>query len=185
MKTLSGLGALAFAIFLAFPLQEILPPVSALHGARILLVPALFCYGAVSLPTTAMLALAVLTGLLSDLSYLHVVGGQVEIGMGWSIVFFVIFGLISNGFQPAFQRGQWWIPAPLGMLATSLFLLLQFGMITLRRGGFEFNEVAAWRILGPGLMAGAVAPFIHLFAIWGGSFFGTPVKRHRVSLAKS
>jgi len=33
-------------------------------------------------------------------------------------------------------------------------------------------------------MAGVVAPFIHLFAIWGGSFFGTPTKRHRVSLAK-
>jgi hypothetical protein len=184
MKALTGLAALSLAIFLAFPIQEMIPPIAAFQGARLLLVPALFCYGAVALPTPAMLALAVFTGLLSDLAYLHVVAGQVEIALGWSIVYFVIFGLLAHGLQPAFQRGHWWIPAPLGMLATSLYLLLQFGMITFRRGGWEFNEVVAWRILGAGLLAGLIAPFLHLLAIWGGSFFEGSPKNRRIGLAK-
>ncbi|MEX1119115.1 MAG: hypothetical protein WEB60_10035 [Terrimicrobiaceae bacterium] len=184
MKTILGLIALFLAIFFAFPIQEMIPPVSALHGARLLLVPALFCYGAVALSTPAMLALAVFTGLFTDLAYLHVVAGQVEIAVGWSIVFFVILGLVANGLQPAFQRGQWWIPIPLTLVVTSLFLLLQFAMISLRREGFFFNEVVVWRILGAGVLSSVVAMVIHPIAMWSGYFIGdSPMGRSTV-LAK-
>jgi hypothetical protein len=161
MRAVLTCVGLAAAIFFAFPVQEMLPPVLHFYGARILLVPALFTYGALAFPMPAMLGLAVLTGLLSDLAYLHVAAGRVEIGLGWSIVYFVIAGLLAGGFRPMFLRGHWWIHIPVAVLATSLFLALQFLMITLRREGFVFNEVAAWRIVGSGLMAGLVSPLIH------------------------
>jgi len=184
MRTLAGLAALFLAIFLAFPVQEMIPAVSALHGARLLLVPALFCYGAVALPAPAMLGLAVFTGLLTDLAYLHVVGGQVEIAVGWSIVFFVIFGLLANGLQPAFKRGHWWIPIPVTLVGTSLFLLMQFAMISLRREGFFFNEVVVWRIIGAGALSAVVAAMIHPLALWSGRFFGESSFGRRTVLAK-
>ncbi len=184
MKTLVGLVALFLAIFLAFPIQEMIPAVSALHGARLLLVPALFFYGAVALPTPLMLALAVFTGLLTDLAYLHVVSGQVEIAVGWSIVFFVILGLLANGLQPAFKRGHWWIPIPVTLVGASLFLMMQFAMISLRREGFYFSEVVVWRVLGAGVLSAAVALVIHPIAIWGGHFIGDSTFGRRTVLAK-
>ncbi len=184
MKTLVGLVVLFLAIFLSFPIQEMIPPIAVLHGARLLLVPALFCYGAVALPTPAMLGLAVFTGLLTDLAYLHVVSGQVEIAVGWSIVFFVILGLVANGLQPAFKRGHWWIPIPVTLVGTSLFLLMQFGMISLRREGFFFNEVVMWRVLGAGFLSAIVALVLHPIAVWSGRFIGDSSFGRRTILAK-
>ena len=66
MKPQVGGLALLVAIFLAFPLQEFIPPLHMMHGARVLLVPMLFCYGALALPTWAGLILAALTGLMHD-----------------------------------------------------------------------------------------------------------------------
>lgn len=159
---------LAAAIFLTFPIQEWIPPLEVFHGARVLLFPALFCYGALALPFAAMIALAVLTGLLNDLYCLSIVSGQVEIAVGWSIAYFVVIGCFVNGFQPAFLRGHWWLTIPLSLLSTSLLLAFQFLMLNFRREGFLVNEVAAWRILGSGLMAGLIAPFIHLAAMGTG-----------------
>lgn len=157
--------ALAVGVFLSFPLQEWIVPLYVFHGARVLFFPALFCYGALVLPFPAMLALAVITGLLNDLYCLSLASGQVEIALGWSIAYFVITGAIVQGFQPAFRRGHWWIAIPLAFAVTSLLLAFQFLMINFRRGGFAFNEVAAWRIIGAGLMGALFSPFIHFAAL--------------------
>lgn len=171
MKGFIGFCALLLAIFLSFPLQEILPPVAGFYGARILFVPMLFCYGALAFPFPAMLLLAIYAGLLTDLAYLHVVSGQVEIAAGWSIVYFVILGMFVHGFQPAYQRGHWWIHVVLSILATSLLLALQFVMISFRREGLAFGEVTAWRIMGSGLIAGICAPLLLLIAGQASAFF--------------
>ena len=161
---------LAIAIFLALIVQEFIPPVQSLYGARVLLVPMLFCYGALLLPSWGMLLLAVFTGLITDLMYLHIVGGQVEIALGWSIFYFVCFGTLSHGLQPAFLRGQWWLHILLAAVGTSLFLALQYVMICLRRQGIVLNEAVFWRIVGPGLMAAAGATVLHVFSILAGIF---------------
>jgi hypothetical protein len=170
MRLAVGSVLFVLAVFFALILQEFIPPVKALHGARVLLVPMIFCYAAMVMPAWLMLLAALFTGFLTDLNYLHVVDGQVEIGLGFSIVFFVLFGLLANGFQPAFRRGHWWLHILLSALGTSVFLLLQFGMITLRREGFFFNELVAWRILGPGLMAAVLSPLLHLLVVQAGQF---------------
>jgi hypothetical protein len=170
MRLLISGVALVVGVFLAFVVQAFIPPVGFLHGGRIVLVPMIFCYAAMVFPTWAMVLAALYTGLLTDLAYLHVVDGRVEIGLGFSIVFFVVFGLLANGFQPAFRRGHWWIHALLAALGTSAFLAAQFLMITFRREGFVVNELVAWRILGPGVVAGLLAPFFHLIVAHASQF---------------
>lgn len=170
MRLAVGSIVLVLAVFFALVIQEFFPPVAMLHGARVLLVPMIFCYAALSMPTWLMVLAAFFTGFLTDLNYLHVVDGQVEIGLGFSIVFFVLFGLLANGFQPAFRRGHWWLHILLSALGTSVFLLLQFAMISFRREGFVFNELVVWRILGPGVIAAILSPVLHLIVVQASQF---------------
>ena len=171
--------ALVIAIFLAFIVQEFIPPLEVFRDARVLFVPMLFCYGALALPFWAMLLLAVYTGLLSDLAYLNVVGGQVEIAVGWSIFFYVLLGMLVHGFEPAFRRGGWWLHPIFSAVLTSLYLALQFVMISFRRSGFEFHDTILWLILAPGVMAALFAPLIHLIAWQGSQFLPADVHRGR------
>ena len=161
MKAAAGALAACVGVFAAFLLQQALPAVHVLHGARFLFVPLVFCYGAMVLPFPAMLLVAFFTGLLSDLMYLNVVGGRVEIALGCSIVFFVIYGCIANGLRPSYLRGHWWPVIPLSVICTWGFLLMQIAMISLRREGFVFDEAILWRLLAPGLLAGLFAPLLH------------------------
>ena len=61
MKLAVAWLSLALAIFLALIIEEFLPPVRFLHGARVFLVPMLFCYGALAMPFWATLLMAVYT----------------------------------------------------------------------------------------------------------------------------
>lgn len=185
MKTAVLTIGLLLAVFLAFPVQEMIPPVNGFLGARLLLVPALALYAGLALPFPAMVLVCAFAGFLSDLAWLHVDAGRVEIGLGWSIVFFVIAGSLAHGFQPAFLRGHWWIHIPLAVLATSLYLGLQFAMISFRREGFVFGEVTLWRIVGGGLLAGVAAPFIHLVAWQAGRFFDDGLPARDSTLTRS
>ena len=95
-KTLIDLAALFLGVILAFIIQDALPPMTDFHSAHVLLVPMVFCFSAMVFPFAAMLVAAFYTGFLSDLMYLHVVGGKVEIPLGSSIIYFVI--LTENWF---------------------------------------------------------------------------------------
>jgi len=161
MKAVAGALAACIGVFAAFLLQQALPAIHVLHGARFLFVPMIFCYAAMALPFPTMLLAAFFTGLLSDLMYLNVVDGRVEIALGCSIVFFVIYGSIANGFRPSYLRGHWWPVIPLSVICTWSFLLMQFAMISLRREGFVFDPAILWRLFAPGLLAGLFAPILH------------------------
>lgn len=162
MKAAIDLLVLFVGVFLAYIVQEALPPMHDIYGAHIVLIPMVFCYAAVVLPFPAMLAGAVFTGFVVDVLNAHVVGGRIEIPAGASIVYFVIFGCLANGFQPAMKGGNILPFALMGGLGTSGLLLMQFLLITWNRGGFVWETAAGWRILAPGCMAALVAPLFHL-----------------------
>jgi len=149
------------AVVMAFPLQEAIPASEIFCGARLLIVPSLVVYAGLALPAVGMLVVGVLGGFLCDLAFLHFELGRVEIGLGWSIVYFVVVGFLASGFQPFFFRGHWWVSIPLSCVAASLYLFLQFLMITFRREDIIFGEVTFWRIVGSGIFASAVAPVVH------------------------
>jgi hypothetical protein len=164
MKVAILTASLLVAIFVALVVQELIPPVDMFLGARVLLVPVVFCYGALVLPFPAMLGLAMFAGLLSDLANLQVIGDSVEISVGWSILVYVAIGSVCQGLRPLVLRGHWEIHAGMSGLATSGILLLQFFAISLRRfdaGGFIYNDVVFWRILGPGVIALLLAPVLY------------------------
>lgn len=165
---LLALGLVVGTFFL-FVLQEFFAPMAMFSGARVNLVPVLFCYGALLLPFPYMLALAVIIGLMSDLATLQVLGSSVEMRLGWSILFFLLVGLICQGLRPLVLRGHWELYTLMSALTASLYIAVQFGMITLRRmeeGGFYFSDVVTWRILGPGIILLVVAPMFWFAVGW-------------------
>lgn len=161
MRTAAGLLAYLAGLLVVLLLEMAVPPIHALQGARLFFVPLIFCYAAMCFPFPAMIASAVLTGLVLDLNYLNAPGGQVEIGLGWSIFYFVSLGCVAQGLQPSMIRGRWWPLIPLAAIGTSGYLLLQFAMISLRREGFVWDTAILWRVLAPGLLAALLAPLLH------------------------
>jgi hypothetical protein len=162
---------LAVAIFVGIIVQEFVPPLAVAEGARLLLTPVFFCYGACFLPYPCMIVLALVAGFLSDFTSLQIVQhtiassdpdaihtyfGTVELSAGWSILLYVAFGSICQGLRALVLRGHWWLPPLMSAATTMVYLALQFGILTMRRfdtGGLFWSEVVAWRIFAPAVLA--------------------------------
>ncbi len=173
---------LFFSVYLALLAQEFIPPVPFLDGARILLVPVLFCYGALWLPFPAMLALALYTGLLSDLALLHVDGDQVEIGLGWSMLFYVFTGCALQLVRPLFLAGRWEVHCLASGATTLLLLLGQYLMVCLRRESFLVDGTVLWQIAGPAFAALFIAvPVCFALGLLPGGAAGMPAREGRMT----
>jgi hypothetical protein len=151
------------AIYVALIAQEYIPPLPFLGGAHLLLVPIIFCFGALWLSFPAMLGFALFTGLLSDLAFLHVLGDRVEIGLGWSMMFYVLVGTALQPLRPLFLEGRWEVHCLASGAVTLLLLFLQYTMVCLRRGSFLFDWTIFWHIAGPALVALLLAPVVYFF----------------------
>lgn len=158
---------LVIGVFLSLVTQEFIPPLAWMDGARVMIVPVVFFYGAMALPYPGMLALAFISGFMVDaVINTHVVDSQVEIALGWSILVYAALGAIMSGFRPLFHRGRWEIHCLASGLFTSVILLAQFLMITIRRGTLVFPTEIWWRIGGPGLVAAMLAPIFFFSLNW-------------------
>ncbi|HWB57871.1 MAG TPA: hypothetical protein VG733_00185 [Chthoniobacteraceae bacterium] len=167
---------LAFVSFVSLIVEEFIPPLAWLGGAHLYIVPVIMFYGAMALPYPGMLGLAFISGLMVDLAEnTHVVDSQVEISLGWSILVYAALGAIMSGFRPLFHRGRWEIHCLLSGLFTSLILLAQYLMITVRRGGFVYTPDIGWRIAGSGVAAALIAPFYFFVLNWVASLVGYDV----------
>lgn len=152
---------LLVTLVLALVLQHFLPSVPTIQ-ARVFLLPIIMFYGAVALPTWGMLALAFAGGLMWDLLHTQFIDGNVEIGVGWSIVLYAVLCAIMSGFRPLFQRGRWEIHCILCGVLTAVIVLAEYLMLSIRRQPvqFVFDEPIWWRIGGAGLTAMFLAPFV-------------------------
>lgn len=137
-----------------------LPHIEWLYNAKIYVVPVLVFYGASALPLPLMLALSFFAGLMLDLTTVQVLGGKVEIAVGWSILLYAFLAGIMHGLRPLFLRGRWEVHCIMTGVCTSLILLAQYLMIAFRRGSIEFTKEAWWQIGGPGLLAMLMAPLV-------------------------
>lgn len=169
------------AVYLALLAQEFLPALPFFANARLLLVPVLFCYGALWLPFPAMLGLALWTGLLNDLLNLHVIGDRVEIGLGWSMLFYVFVGTLLQPLRGLFGAGRWEIHCLASAAVTFILLLGQYAMVCLRRESFYFDGTVAWHIAGPAVAALFLAPLVYFFfQLLPGGPTGRPVRSRRL-----
>lgn len=150
---------LVAALFFSLVGQQFIPALPWFFGARVLLMPIVFFYGALAMPFWAMLILAYLAGFMWDALNVQMIDSGVEISLGWSIVLYAILGAIMNGFRPLFQKGRWEIHCLISGMFTSLLVLAEYLMLSLRRGDFEFSKLVWWRVGGSGVAALFLAPF--------------------------
>ncbi len=150
-------------------LQHFIPPLAFMEGARVILMPLALFYGALALPFGGMLFLAFACGLMQDALNTQTLGtggtgaAPFEIAMGWSVLLYGTLGAIMSGLRPLFQRGRWEIHCLMSALCTSLIVLSEFLMISVRRAALSgapivFTREVWWRIGGPGLIALFLAP---------------------------
>jgi len=161
---------LVSTMFGSLVIQHFIPPLPGpwFEGARILLMPLVMFYGALAMPYPAMLALTFIAGFMWDALNTQIVTlnvdmitqPAVEISLGWSIVLYAVLGSIMNGLRPLFRRGRWEIHCLLSGVFTSLIVLLEYLMITFRRGNPLFPDLIWERVLGAGVMAALLAPII-------------------------
>jgi hypothetical protein len=163
MKDAATCALLLLLVGVALVVQELIPPMEAYAGARLLFVPMLVVYASLSLPFPYMLLVAFLSGWGLDLMQIHFVDNRPEIAVGTTIFYFLAIGSICQGLRILFLRGYWWLFSLMSGISTSALLALQFLLVSFRRfeeGGLEWNSIAAWRIFLPGVVVALLAPFL-------------------------
>lgn len=161
-------------VFVAQVTQLFLPSLDFMDGAHIYIVPVIVFYGAMALPLSFVLALVFFAGLLLDALTVQVIGTRVEIAFGWSIILYAVLAGLMHGLRPLFMRGRWEVHCILSGVCTSIFLLVQYLMISFRRGSIFFTPEVWWQIGGPGLIAMLIAPLVFWSLHWLGRATGSP-----------
>lgn len=166
-------GVIIAGLFLSLVSQHFLGAVPP-WGARVFLMPLVFLYGALSFSPAGMLFLAFISGVMWDLVHAQWVEDTVELGVGWSVMAYAVLGVLMSGLRPLFLRGRWEVHCLFSGLATSVLVLAEYLMISLRREPlrFEFNADIWGRILGAGVVALALSPLVFFALSYVGRLIG-------------
>ena len=131
--------------------ELLIPALPWFYNAHIYIVPVIVFYGAMALPFPLMLALAFFAGVLLDALTVQVIGGKVEISAGSSILLYGVLAGIMHGLRPLFARGRLEVHCILSGVFTSLIVLVQYLMITFRRGSLVLHMKSGGRSADPAL----------------------------------
>lgn len=135
--------------------QQFLPAITGLYGARVLILTLVFLCCSVSVDFAPMLLLAFICGFLWDAQHtLGPQGGDPEIysnpaeslRFGYSIILYAMMGLLMQGIQPLFRRGKWHISSILAGIAIFLYLFSEYLLLNFARGDFTFPPGVFYRI---------------------------------------
>lgn len=154
---------LVVAAYAAAIAPEFLPGMPFFDGAHVILVPVVVCYGLLWLPFPAGLAFALYAGLLGDLAMLHIDGERVEIGLGWSMLFYVLLAAALRLLPGLPGKLRWETHCLVSGASTFLLLAGQYLTVCLRREAFMFNGAVFAHLAGPALAALLLAPLAYLF----------------------
>lgn len=169
-------------LLITFMVQEFIPGLEIAQFATLFL-PAVFFFSAsVASPFSMMLLLAFITGFIWDARHLPGVleslsgaedvfgtGADVELGagshplpFGLSIVLFGMLGTLMQGIRPLFKRGRLELPVLMVGLATFMWLISQYLIITFLRGSLQFPAGVWSKMITDSLLAMLAAPLIFL-----------------------
>ena len=138
-----------FLLLAAFLVQQFVPAFSGLSHARILIVHLVFLCAAVSVATPTMLLLAFVGGILWDahcslapmITDPEVYTQPAEsLRFGYSILLFAGMGFHMQGLNPLFRQGKWHFSALLTGVATFLYLVADYALISFIRGDFVMSR---------------------------------------------
>lgn len=170
-----ALFALVLACFFAsLVVQFLVPPIDALHHAKMILTPVFLSYIALAFEYPFVLAFAFIAGFVWDALTVQFIPRQgslaVEIWLGWSIILYGVVGSLMHGMRPWFQRGKWFVHPMLSGLSASAIVLVEYLMISLQRmeeTHLFFFPGSLWiRVLGHGLICLIAAlPFCLIFSL--------------------
>jgi len=155
--------ALVVAAYLAVVVQDFLPSMPFFAGAHILLLPMVVCYALLWMPFPAALAFALYAGLIGDLASVHLDGDRVEIGLGWSMLYYVLIAAALHLPRRSWAVLRWETHCLVSAGATFFLLVGQYSMVCLRRGNFLFDGSAFAQLAGPALAALLLAPLLYFF----------------------
>jgi len=165
---------LVVSAYAAVVVQEFLPAMPFFANAHVLLLPVVVCYALLWMPFPAALGFALYAGLLGDLAALHVDGDRVEIGLGWSMLYYVLLAAVLR-LQPFFPPEPRWETHCLASGAATFFLLTaQYLMVCLRRQSFVLDGAVFAQLIGPAVAALLIAPLLYFFF---GLFPGSGLRR--------
>jgi cell shape-determining protein MreD len=169
-------------LLLTFMVQEFIPGLEIAQFATLFL-PAVFFFSAsVASPFAVMLLLAFITGFIWDARHLPGVaeslsgaedifgtGADVELGagshplpFGLSIALFGMLGILLQGMRPLFKRGRLELPVLMVGVATFIWLMSQYLIITFLRGSLQFPAGVWSKMITESLLAMLAAPLIFL-----------------------
>jgi len=135
--------------------QQFLPAIGGLFGARILILPLVFLCCSVCVNFASMLVLAFICGFLWDAQ--HTLGAQggdptiytdpVEsLRFGYSIILYAMMGLLMQFIQPLFRKVKWHISSILAGIAIFSYLFTEYLLLNFVRGDFTFPPSVLYRI---------------------------------------
>jgi D-alanyl-lipoteichoic acid acyltransferase DltB (MBOAT superfamily) len=147
---------------LSVVIQDLLPGVPP-SQERVLLLPMLFCFGALALPLVPALFFALATALVQGLALLQVQSGQAEFGMTLPVIFFLAWAIVLQISSEATRGMRWELHAIGSALVTMTLLVGQFLILAVKRGGFSFDQQSVLsRISVPTAISLLIAPLLYL-----------------------
>ncbi len=168
-------------LLLTFMVQEFVPGLEIAQFATLLLPSVFFFCAAVAVPFPMMLVLSFITGFIWDARHLPGVreslvsvtdafgagadsewGGAHPLSFGLSIVLFGMLGTVLQGIRPLFKRGRLELPVIMVGVATFVWLLAQYLIITFSRGSLYFPGGVWAKMITDTLLSMLVAPLIFL-----------------------
>lgn len=166
----------------SFGVQEFLPAIEFAYQARVLLPPALFFCSALSVSFPMMLFFAFFTGFVWDARHMPYrpdkmknrevselsMKGHSEIRErsgstlppGYSILLFGSLGTVMQGIRPLFKRGRWELPVMMVGVATFVWLLVEYLLMSFLRGRFYFPNGLWTKLITDALLAMLSAPLL-------------------------
>ncbi len=174
--------SVVFVLLFCFGIQEFIPAIEFAQQARVLLPPVFFFSASLSVSFPVMLLLALLTGVIWDARHLpyppekaaitqkadHLAGdtsvekhsAMGDLSLGYSILLFGVAGALMQGIRPLFKRGRWELPVIMVGIATMLWLLIEYLLMSFLRGSFEFDPNLWTKIITNSLLAMLVSPLL-------------------------
>ncbi len=166
----------------SFGAQEFLPAIEFAHQARVLLPPVLFFCSSLSVSFPVMLIFAFFTGFVWDARHLPYRPDKVkfsdtsEMAMsghsetrershgnmppGYSIILFGALGTVMQGIRPLFKRGRWELPVVMVGVATFVWLLIEYLLMSFLRSRFYFPDGLWTKLITDALLAMLAAPLL-------------------------
>lgn len=167
-------------MMLLFGVQEFVPVIDFANQARLLLPAAFFFCASLSVSFPMMLFLALFTGLVWDARHLpykeekpvveiselghfdldEMHSSMGDLRVGYSIVLFGVAGALMQGIRPLFKRGRWELPVFMVGIATFIWLLIEFLLMSFLRGSFVFHPGLWTKLITCSLLTMLVSPII-------------------------